>query len=294
MENKLFKHFYSNCINEKVRIIIIFNKYTENFFKNMASFLKANEINIILYEYNNKLKLGQEHKNDIIIIGSPLSLEYDEEIFNFFNQLESNNFKTIIFEWPIVYYDEKYRNNLFRLFCNAILVDYELLRKRNRVLYEFLKPAKNIEVISQNETKISFKSSGNILCENCNFNDSSIFQIPGGEVFLVPLVGSVNGQINFNGSIIKIRDDYADFSLINSSWNCIPLCEFGIGTNINVKYIRQLSISEKAFGTCHFGFGNNKNFGGEYERDFHFDIVIKDFNIFINGKEVNLWNQINL
>lgn len=65
----------------------------------------------------------------------------------------------------------------------------------------------------------------------------------------------------------------------------IPVCEFGIGSNYHCKFI---NYSEKAFNTCHLGFGSNIEFGGTYDLNYHFDIIIHDFTLILDHSKVNL------
>lgn len=289
MDNLLFNHIYKNFIDGYHRIAIVYSKYTKVFFQTFSLFLNSKKIEVKLYLYNNQISLKNMEPFDFIIIGTPLSLEDNKYIFNFFKVLEERNVRTIIFEWPIECYSQKYKVLLNAIFRNAIMIDYESLKERNEKIYSYIKDAKTINIISNTGTDITFQSNYNIILESCSFKEGSVFQVPGGEVFLVPKIGSVNGKISIEKELINVKNDYADFSLFDPRWSNIPICEFGIGTNVNIKYTKQLSITEKAFRTCHFGFGNNKNFGGEYERDFHFDLVLNDIKIFINDKEVSLW-----
>ena len=59
--------------------------------------------------------------------------------------------------------------------------------------------------------------------------------------------------------------------------------EIGIGTNYRAKITGNVLEDEKAAGTCHIAFGNNKHFGGKVDVPFHVDFVIKKPAIYADG-----------
>jgi len=62
------------------------------------------------------------------------------------------------------------------------------------------------------------------------------------------------------------------------------IAEFAIGTNKKAKLIGVMIVDEKVYGTCHFGIGASKHFGGKIECNGHSDHVIEKPTIYFDGK----------
>lgn len=61
------------------------------------------------------------------------------------------------------------------------------------------------------------------------------------------------------------------------------LVELGIGVNPNADPHGQVMEAEQARGTCHFGFGNNVQFGGCNRSCIHYDGVVSKPTIYVDG-----------
>lgn len=70
--------------------------------------------------------------------------------------------------------------------------------------------------------------------------------------------------------------------------NNLILAEFGIGFNDKAALKGSMLEDEGAYGTCHFGFGHNADQGGANEATVHIDAVLREPEIYINGKRLQL------
>lgn len=96
-----------------------------------------------------------------------------------------------------------------------------------------------------------------------------------------------------NGRVKNLSD--LDLNDKQQSWvyrdltrdeNSNVLSEFGVGINTGTQWDSELTESEQSRGTCHFGFGNNIEYGGKNKSSYHFDLVIKDATIEADGQIV--------
>ena len=64
----------------------------------------------------------------------------------------------------------------------------------------------------------------------------------------------------------------------------VQICEFGIGTNVHARVIPTGPIFEKTYGSVHIGCGCNDTFGGKLGGDKHYDCIIQNPTITVDGK----------
>lgn len=140
-----------------------------------------------------------------------------------------------------------------------------------------------------------------------------IGNLPSGEVFFAPILGSTNGTLVIDGSIaddvldkpisIEIIDGIAtkfsggeaayrlEKKLTHFGKKGLTVAEIGIGTNKNAKITNNLLEAEKAFGTVHVAFGNSSAIGGENNVPIHIDGLVSEPTVWVND-EVILENKI--
>jgi hypothetical protein len=132
-----------------------------------------------------------------------------------------------------------------------------------------------------------------------------------GEIFCTPIETETNGVIVVDGCayygppLMPVKLIIRDGRVVNiddlseedeqEKWirndlttddNASMLAEVGIGTNKNALWKSDLMESEQSRGTCHFGFGMNLNYGGQIDSKKHFDLVVLNPTIIINGTSV--------
>lgn len=130
--------------------------------------------------------------------------------------------------------------------------------------------------------------------------------LPSGEAFIIPkgfrpgpdkividcamkYLGPITNPIYLlvNNGIVCGEKNHKDFDKIINDYclkaeekgfdksNVKRICEFGIGTNPNIKKASDSFIEiEKIYGTCHIAIGDNRGFGGNIKAPCHIDMVI--------------------
>lgn len=203
--------------------------------------------------------------------------------------LHRSRHPTAFIEWPSWMGEGAAQERLFDLYLSALQIDYDALRRRNREIADRLSQATTLLVTAPNGTEIELeRGEAPVLCEDCRIQSADpFFQLPGGEVFFAPREGSARGnivtRIGSRRVAVTVRNGIADFSGLPGLPAAAPLTEFGVGTNPKAPLLSSLSVGEKARGTCHFGFGDNREFGGSVSAPYHFDLVVENPTIRLRG-----------
>lgn len=292
--NKQIACFYSDEQNEVAELLLEklvllgnhvemikcpINNYVDNYIPHIV---EENKLFIPNYE-------GKEF--DILIIFTPLPPALCSDcLYRSLQTIEIKRGNIIYFDWPsISVYGKNSYALLQKLYKSAIKVDYNFILNKNNELKQILKNGNRFRMIDDEGTDLCFmKHDGIVLCESGIYDaENNIQQIPGGETFMPISVKDTNGKIALlHRRVIKIFEvieGFVHLSNLSEEYQDTHISEFGIGTNPNVSYISNLSISEKSYGTCHFGFGNNVAFGGDVDYDFHFDITFSNFKLYVDG-----------
>lgn len=129
------------------------------------------------------------------------------------------------------------------------------------------------------------------------------------EINIVPLEGTssgtliVDGSIPYlgigvlekpieciveNGVITAIKGDLNAKSLMDNlasfnNSNVFNIAEFGIGLNPNARLCGIMLEDEGVFGTVHIGIGSSEFFGGLVSAPIHYDLIIKNVRIELDG-----------
>ncbi|MNI52064.1 hypothetical protein D3C73_1068210 [compost metagenome] len=199
----------------------------------------------------------------------------------------------ILLDDPTLCVPERYEKSVCLLYNKAINIDYAILRRRNQQVENILRQGTRFQLQNSSGTFLEFSREGDneVLVENCQFSEvEHIFQLPGGEVYFPPQPYTAQGKIisKIGGKLqtIPVKDGMAYFELGEYQGMPVPLAEFGIGTNANLANLSFMPSYEKVWGTCHLGFGHNRNMMGVFEREYHFDIVLESFTLLIDGEMV--------
>jgi leucyl aminopeptidase (aminopeptidase T) len=62
------------------------------------------------------------------------------------------------------------------------------------------------------------------------------------------------------------------------------VAEFGVGTNYKAELIGEILEVENVYGTIHIAFGNNKSMGGNISVGSHLDGLIKQPDVYFDGR----------
>jgi leucyl aminopeptidase (aminopeptidase T) len=140
----------------------------------------------------------------------------------------------------------------------------------------------------------------------------SLHNLPAGEVGVAPIEDSADGKIVVDicmagvregkrlkrpisifvrkGRIEKIEggDEAAILREVfrKAKRNANTIAEFSIGTNVKARPIGNVLNDEKAYGTCHFAFGDNLSLGGRTHSNIHLDGVVERPTIEFDGKVI--------
>lgn len=161
----------------------------------------------------------------------------------------------------------------------------ELAEFKNRLLSQ-VKNAREINIITTKGTNITLyprnwmESKGEVFCTP--FEERTYGKIfVDGCAYWGPPKTPFTLWIN-EGRVINTKEIETDdlqhqnvLKDLNRDVNSNIVSELGIGINPNALWNEHLMESEQARGTCHFGFGHNKNYGGTVESKYHFDLVIQ-------------------
>jgi leucyl aminopeptidase (aminopeptidase T) len=189
-------------------------------------------------------------------------------------------------------------------------VDLVQMKARTNRIADILDQGTRVLVTSKEGTNLTFSIAGRM----AHGRKASIFDQPGywgnipcGEAFIAPVEDSVNGNLVIDASIagIGLVDTNATFvieqgkvvdvdggraarefeNLLDDSAKR-QVAEFGIGTNDRAEITGTTIEDEKALGTCHIAFGNNRFFGGTNQVDFHIDCVMRSPTIVIDERVI--------
>ncbi|MFH1078269.1 MAG: hypothetical protein V1745_03260 [Patescibacteria group bacterium] len=199
------------------------------------------------------------------------------------------------------------------LFARLVPIDYATLRTEVADVARLFKGGVSVRVTAPSGTDITVGISGRTMRK-----DDGLFRTPGsggnlpaGEVYVSPALGSSNGRIVFDGSIASLRG----MILIKTPITCLVqdgfvtdiyggtearrlraclasgermqtntsakrflnfvrnIGEFGIGLNRKAGIVGNILEDEKAYGTCHFAIGSN--FDGDAPSPIHLDGLVK-------------------
>jgi 2,5-dihydroxypyridine 5,6-dioxygenase len=187
-------------------------------------------------------------------------------------------------------------------------------------LAEIYKKARNVHLTSRNGTDFMFQIGGNkVNIVSSVVSKGELGSSPNIEINVVPLEGTSQGKLVVDGSIpylgigvlekpiqFQVKDGFIidideitkEAQLLSenlksfSNPNVYNIAEFGIGLNPNAKLTGVMLEDEGVFGTIHIGIGTSIALGGKTDAPIHYDLIIKDVKIELDGKLVQENRQI--
>jgi leucyl aminopeptidase (aminopeptidase T) len=182
------------------------------------------------------------------------------------------------------------------MFLTSMLVDWHALAERTRNLAREINRAVVIKVTTPNGSRLRIGKEG----RRAEGDDGlltaagSFGNLPAGEVYLAPLVGSCEGTLILEyaptrklatplelvvagGLVVEIRgsEPYRqklEQKFAESAKNR-NIAELGIGTNDRASRPDNILEAEKILGTIHIALGDNSGFGGTVSTPYHEDYV---------------------
>ena len=196
----------------------------------------------------------------------------------------------------------EYENYVYR----ACLINWKNFGKKLDKIKKIFEKGKEVWLKGEG-VDLKFSING----KNC-IADKGEENMPGGEVFMAPVKGSLNGWIKFdyprvvngnlisgvflkfeNGKVIEFSAEKGqEFlnQLLDTDENAKYIGEFGVGCNPMInKYTTDLLFDEKMDGTIHLALGMAyRENGGGNDSSIHVDIVkdMKKAKIILDGKVI--------
>lgn len=187
--------------------------------------------------------------------------------------------------------------------------DADKVIELTKKIAEALRKTSEIKVVTEKGTNITMPMKDRQVLESTGVlrvkGESG--NLPSGEVYLAPWEDKSSGTIIIDGSMagigmlsepikVEVINGYAekitggkDADKLNAMLDkagreARAVAEFGIGTNYKAELIGEILEDEKVYGTIHIAFGNNKSMGGIISVGSHLDGLIKQPDVYFNGK----------
>lgn len=187
--------------------------------------------------------------------------------------------------------------------------DAEKVIELTKKIADALRKTSEIRVVTDKGTDITMPMKERQILESTGVlrNKGESGNLPSGEVYLAPWEDKSNGEIVIDGSMagigmlespitIEVINGYAEKIeggndakkltelLDKAGREARAVAEFGIGTNYKAELIGEILEDEKVYGTIHIAFGNNKSMGGNISVGSHLDGLIKQPDVYFDGK----------
>ncbi len=194
------------------------------------------------------------------------------------------------------------------LFLNSLDLDYDALTDLGQRIVDKMEKGGEIHLTCPRGSDLRLRADGRTwinddgkLATGSGGANRYVHNLPVGEVFVAPsedsafgivcpkeLPGSAVGgvRVEFRGSDKARISSEKGFEFIesrirNATGNPYSIAEFAFGTNPcgNI-----LLATEKAYGTCHFAIGQNTWLGGKNECSIHWDFLVENPTVTLDGR----------
>lgn len=185
------------------------------------------------------------------------------------------------------------------------------LAELTRKLADILTIATNASLTTAAGTDLSFsvKNRKGYADTGIIRNPGEFTNLPAGEAATAPAASSTEGRLVLNGSFphigilehpvtvtvkggraVRITGGEEAVRIRKLLAKCgkeaRTIAEIGIGTNPRAKFTGLTLEDEKVFGSVHIGFGNNLSFGGRNAAGCHYDAVLLNPTLILDGKVI--------
>lgn len=199
------------------------------------------------------------------------------------------------------------------MFWKAMNIDYKKLSEKAKKVASFIKDASDIHLTSEKGTDLRLNIEGRrisiddgIIDEEDMRTGNTLLNLPTGEVYTTPHEDEVEGtvvfdfafhrgnriedvEVQFKSGIakpLKAKKGFSVFESVlqNATGDRYRIGELGIGLNPEVtKAVGYTLTDEKMIGTVHLAFGENRSYGGKNESDLHWDVLIMEPTLTVDG-----------
>jgi leucyl aminopeptidase (aminopeptidase T) len=192
----------------------------------------------------------------------------------------------------------------------TLSADYYKIAERSRKVADILNDGSIVRMTTGGGTDIVLPIDGRVgfADTGLNHNPGDFSNLPAGEGYISPVEGKSVGVIVFDGSMAgigKLRDEIIKVEVIDGFASRIEggdgakkllsimkplgklafnLAELGIGTNDKARITGSVLEDEKAIGTVHIAFGDNKSMGGSVKVASHLDGVIMNPSVYVDDE----------
>lgn len=194
----------------------------------------------------------------------------------------------------------------YEMMVRTLTQDYTSIQNLGKQIKTILSQAQEIQITSPLGTDLKAQiRAEKVINDGGFFADGEIGNLPAGEVFFAPLLGSAEGTWIVNGSMaddeldqsvtITISEGKAtqisggktaenlDRKLSEIGELAFTVAEIGIGTNPKTNPHGDLIEAEKAYATAHLALGNSSAIGGEINVPIHLDGLTLEPKIEVDG-----------
>lgn len=194
--------------------------------------------------------------------------------------------------------------------ARTLNADYELIAERSNKLAGIISRGSNVRITSGIGTDINLVVEGREghADTGLNHEPGDFSNLPAGEAYVAPLEGKSSGVVVFDGSMagvgklnnevirVKVEEGFATeitggkgaerlLSIMTPFGKlAFNLAELGIGTHDKALITGSVLEDEKAIGTIHIAFGDNKSMGGTVRVASHLDGVVMKPTVSVDGE----------
>jgi leucyl aminopeptidase (aminopeptidase T) len=175
----------------------------------------------------------------------------------------------------------------------AVMVDYEAQAANVKRFADAFTNGKEVRVMTTplgvTATNVTMNIEGRKgnACPGFVRKPGDLGSPPDIEANVAPIEDSANGPVCSDSGLVHFHmiGGYAtsNLKLFGFRPEHSILGELGVGLNPLAKICGHLLIDEGAFGSVHFGFGSNLAHGGKNHTDFHYDFIMKDATLWVDG-----------
>jgi leucyl aminopeptidase (aminopeptidase T) len=192
----------------------------------------------------------------------------------------------------------------------TLSADYYKIAERSRKIADILDNGSIVRITTERGTDVALPIDGRVGLADTglNHNSGDFSNLPAGEGYISPVEGKSVGVIVFDGSMAgvgKLLDEIIKVEVIDGFASRIDgadgakkllsimeplgklafnLAELGIGTNDKARITGSVLEDEKAIGTVHIAFGDNKSMGGFVKVASHLDGVIMNPSVYVDDE----------
>lgn len=205
-----------------------------------------------------------------------------------------------------------------------LVLDCRAIAARTAATAARLARARQVRLVTEAGTDLTFSIAGRPVYQDAGVlrGPGAYGNLPAGEAFVAPLEESAEGRVVIDlslgdipldepvtltfrgGRAVAVEGGSAARELVRRLGTFDPrpgpgsgpgpgtgpgpwtLGEFGLGTNPGARLRGRAPLDEKVLGTAHIALGSNAHFGGANEAETHYDCVISQPSIYLDGEKL--------